>query len=374
MKARLSALVAGLLLLAGCGGSAAPASTAPASSAGAAAPASSAAAKPAGSGAAASAGKDDYETVKAAATKEGKVLWYDSLAQEQGDKIIKAFQQDNPFIKDAKYLEVPSGQRVARVTQESRAGGPTADVDFMNAAGTVGYYNQGFLTDVDWKALGVKTSSDVTPTNYMIATTASMYGIYYNTKNIPEADAPKSTDDLLNPKWKGKIAIWSRFSDQMTAYYTVWGEQKVRDFASKFAAQQPKMFDSNFTIAERVGSGEFDLGFTTFHTTLPTTEKGAPVKWNSLDPVPVSPLYGYVLKYGQNPNAAKLLLLWLSQAKGATVYEDVAGRGDPFVPETKMAKMMGNAKIATIPPDVAVKDADKITKLSQDVDKMFTGK
>ena len=367
-KPKLWGVVVGTLLLAACGGSAAPAtSTAPAASPPASKPAAAA------SGPAA-AGKDSYETVKAAAEKEGKVLWYDSLAQEQGDKIIKAFAADNPFIKEAKYLEVPSGQRVARVTQESRAGGPTADVDFMSAAGTVGYFNQGFLTDVDWKALGVKTSPQMTPTSYMLAATAAMYGIYYNTKNVTEVDSPKSMDDLLNPKWQGQIATWSRIGAMLDNYYVAWGEDKVRDYGAKFAQQKPKLYDSNFTVAQAIGSGEVNVGFTTYHTTLPTTAKGAPVKWNTLDPVPVSPLYGYVLKYGQYPNAAKLLLLWLSQPKGAQVYEDVSGRGNPFIPETKMAKVVGNAKTALVPPDVAVKEADKINKLAGDIEKLVSGK
>src|SRR5207245_8534193 len=111
---------------------------------------------------AAAGNNDSVDAVKVAAEKEGKVLWYDTLAQDQGDKILKSFMADYPAMSGARYLEVPSGQRVARVTQESRAGGPTADVDFMSAAGTVSYQSQGFLMDVDWKALGIRTSPDMT--------------------------------------------------------------------------------------------------------------------------------------------------------------------------------------------------------------------
>jgi iron(III) transport system substrate-binding protein len=354
------------LLLAACGGSSAPASSSPGAGA--------ARAKPAGSAQAAATGADAYETVKASAEKEGKVLWYDSLAQDQGDKILQAFMADYPNMKGAKYLEVPSGNRVARVTQESRAGGPTADVDFMNAAGSVAYHDQGFLMDVDWKALGIKTSPEETPNSYMVAVTAPMYGIYYNTKKVSEAESPKTMEDLLDPKWKGRIGTWARYGEMLTNYYTIWGPEKVLDYAKKFSAQQAKFLDSNFTIAQGVGSGEYDVSFTTYHTTLPTTAKGAPVKWNTLDPVPVSPLFGYVLKYGQYHDGGKLLLYWLAGPKGAQVYEDVSGRGNPFVPETKMAKMLGNAKAAQIPVDVAVKDADKINKLAEDVNKAALGK
>src|SRR6266536_1592996 len=173
MKYRVLALA---LLLAAVGGSAAT-------------PAASQPLPTQASAQSAATGADSFEAVKAAAEKTGNVLWYDTLAQDQGDKILKSFMADYPGMKGAKYLEIPSGQRVARVTQESRAGGPTADVDFMSAAGTVSYQSQGFLMDVDWKALGIRTSPDMTPNSYMVAVTAPMHGIYYNTKKVSEAEA-----------------------------------------------------------------------------------------------------------------------------------------------------------------------------------------
>ena len=33
------------------------------------------------------------------------------------------------------------------------------------------------------------------------------YAITYNTKLVPKTSAPKSFDDLLNPKWKGGISL-----------------------------------------------------------------------------------------------------------------------------------------------------------------------
>jgi len=193
---KLLGVAASVLLLAACGGSSAPASPASPTTA-------SAAAKP-------SAAAESLDAVKTAAAKEGKLLWYDTITQEQGDQIIKQFQQAYPAIKDAKFLEVTSGNRAARITQESRAGGPTTDVDFENAATTAAYYKDGFVMDVDWKGLGVQGPPQMTPTSYMVAITAAFRGMLYNTQKVSEADAPKTYEDLIDPKWMNRIGLWAR--------------------------------------------------------------------------------------------------------------------------------------------------------------------
>lgn len=311
--------------------------------------------------------------IEAAAAREGKVVWYDSLSQEMGDKIIQEFQKDYPMVREAKYVEVPSGQKVARVQQESQAGGPTADVDFGNPATAEKYYKQGFVREIDWQALGVEISPELTPTSYMVAVAAPIYGILYNTTRVSEAEVPRSFDDLLNPKWKGRIGTWARAGGFRNLSAT-WGDQPVREYVSKFAELQPRLYDSNFTVAQAVGAGEIDLAYTIYHTTLPTIQRGAPVKWVYLDPTPMDVLYGFVLRYGENPNAGKLLLKWLASPKGADVYEEVAGRGNPFIPESKTARTLAAVRPVTNPVDVQIRDADRLNQLEDELGRILAGR
>ena len=371
MRLRFSTVMAVGLLLAACGGgSAAPASSPASTSAAAAKPAGSVAA---GGSAAAAAGGDSLEAVKAQAQKEGgKVLWYDSIEQDQGDQIIAQFKADYPFMTGAKFLSVVSGDRFARITQESSAHGPTADVDFEDAASASDFNSKGFLNTVDWGALGIKTSPEMTPTNYLLAITAPYYVFYYNTNKVKDADVPKQMEDLLDPKWKGRLATWARPSG-LEDFVAVWGEQQTIDYVKKLAAQKPHLYDSNFTVAQNVGSGVDDLAFTTYHTSLPTTQKGAPVKVATVNPTPLNVLYGYSLKYGANPAGGKLLLQWLASSKGAQVYEQVSGRGNPYVPETKTAQMLKGMKLATFSVDQEVKDSAHMTQLQGQLTKLLKG-
>src|SRR5579884_2109100 len=214
MKHAIAALV---LLLAACGSTAAPASAPPPSS---------------GPGSTAGA-SGPLEDLKAQAQKEGgKVLWYDSVEQDQGDKIIEQFKADYPFMSGAKFVSVVSGQRVARITQESSAKGPTADVDFGNAQTITDFKNKGFVESVDWQSLGIKTSPQLAPNDYLLAVTAPFYVIAYNSNKV-----------------------------------------KADYFAKKLASQQNvRLYDSNFTIAQDIGAGNIDVALTFFFNDTATTE------------------------------------------------------------------------------------------------------
>jgi ABC-type Fe3+ transport system substrate-binding protein len=107
---------------------------------------------------------------------------------------------------------------------------------------------------------------------------------------------------------------------------------------------------------------------------VPTIEKGAPVKWVFLEPVPVGPLYGVLLKHGRNPNASKLLLAWLGSTQGAMVYEKVSKRGNPFIPATQTAKLLAGKKISIFDVKTEVEKARWYNDLEASYGRMLQGR
>ena len=313
------------------------------------------------------------DEVKAAAAKEGKVVWYDSLPRAEGDAILAEFQKAFPFIKSAEYLEVPGAAKTARITQESRAGGPTADVTLDGPASGMRHAASGFLLAVDWKALGVEMSKERTPNEYLIAITTPLFGVLYNTDKVKESEAPKTYADLVDPKWTGRVGTWSR-AIGFVILAADWGEDKTTDLVKKFSALKPKLYRSTYAAAQSVGAGEVDLIYGIYHTSVPTIEKGAPVKWVFLEPVPVGPLYGVLLKHGRNPNAGKLLLAWLGSTEGALVYEKVSKRGNPFIPATETAKLLAGKKISMFDTKTEVEKADWYNDLEASYGRMLQGR
>ncbi len=98
------------------------------------------------------------------------------------------------------------------------------------------------------------------------------------------------------------------------------------------------------------------------------------MKWRFLEPVPVGPLYGVLLKYGRNPNAGKLLLAWLGSKDGSLAYEKVAKRRNPFIPETETAKMLKRKKTSMFDAETEVAKAQWYNDLEPKFGRMLQGR
>ncbi len=96
-------------------------------------------------------------------------------------------------------------------------------------------------------------SEQLAPTPSGVVTTAVVYVIVYNTTLVKEADAPKTWDDLLNPRWDGKIGIWVRGEGQ-GSLAAIWGEDKVVDYVRKMNAAASR------AAAEHVPAGAAGRG------------------------------------------------------------------------------------------------------------------
>ena len=137
------------------------------------------------------------------------------------------------------------------------------------------------------------------------------------------------------------------------------------NYVKSLAKLKPRLYDSNFTIAQAVGAGEVDVSYTDYHTSLPTVRKGAPVKWITLDPVPLDPLYGYVLKYGVSHNAGKLFLYWLTTPEGAKAYESQAGRGNPFVQGSETQKQLAGHTLSSVDLNTMLQQSEHFVQLEK---------
>ena len=162
-------------------------------------------------------------------------------------------------VKKPEFVDVPSAQKTARITQESTAGGPTADVLLNDAAVQQQLWERGFLLEADWGALGVPKSPVTTPTPYMVLALTPPYVVLYNTDQVKEAEVPKTWDEAVSEKWRGKTGHWMRASF-FVGLAPVLGEDKARDLVTKLAALKPRLFDGQFPLAQAIGSGEIAQG------------------------------------------------------------------------------------------------------------------
>ncbi|MFC4620311.1 extracellular solute-binding protein [Camelliibacillus cellulosilyticus] len=94
--------------------------------------------------------------------------------------------------------------------------------------------------------------------------------IMYNKDQVKDSDAPKSWNDLLNPKWKGKIAYadpaksgssYTQLVTMLDAFQQ--GDEKGWDYVKKFMKNlKGKILDESALVFKGVADGEFPIGVT----------------------------------------------------------------------------------------------------------------
>jgi iron(III) transport system substrate-binding protein len=145
-----------------------------------------------------------------AAKQEGELTWYSGQIQaEAGEAVGRAFAQRYPGLK-ANVVRSTSQVAFQRLSQDMQAG--VAQCDIFSST-DYGHYNflkrEGKLlayrpVNVDGM-IAVARNAD--PDNMFQVYYIGLYMIAYNNQKVAAADAPKSWKDLLDPKWRGQLAV-----------------------------------------------------------------------------------------------------------------------------------------------------------------------
>jgi iron(III) transport system substrate-binding protein len=296
------------------------------------------------------------------AAKAGDIIWYESTPDDQADKIVAAFQNRFPKLKLQHVRDTGGNSIGGRVVQESQGNARTADVVTTGAAILLPLLERKLIKEIDWRGYGL--NPDLAPWPSGVVSTSVVYVIVYNTSLVKEADAPKSWDDLLNPRWDGKVGIWVRAEGQ-SALANAWGMDKVVDYVRKMNTLHPVLLPSTFPLAQQVAAGEILVGFGLYHSAQVPLRRGAPIKVVVAEPVPIGTLYSSVPARAQNPSGGALVALWLATPEGAKIYEDATDRGNPFIPGTKTYDLLHGHAISQYPVDQADREATAVQRLNK---------
>jgi iron(III) transport system substrate-binding protein len=148
----------------------------------------------------------------------------------------------------------------------------------------------------------------------------------YNTKLVNKSELPKRYEDLLDPKWKGKLAIDARGPHGFTHLRLLWGEEKFWRFIKAFPEQKPIWAGRCSDATDKVVAGEAYIGCLNYTNLAALKALGAPLEFLPMDPLLVRPEVFIPMKNSPHPNATKLLIGWMISPEGITAV-DKAGAG-----------------------------------------------
>jgi ABC-type Fe3+ transport system substrate-binding protein len=267
------------------------------------------------------------DALYAAAKKEGEVVWYTSLIVNQAVRpLVAAFNKKYPGV-EVKYARGDSGPNAIKVINEARAGKVEGDV-FDGIATTPPLLRAGLVAPFTPSEADKYPQALRDPDGRWNALVVYFLTPGVNTQLVGKDDI-KTAQDLLNPKWQGKIA-WSTEPSSGGPVYVgavlqAMGEDKGMAFLRALAKQDIVNVDAtNRAILDQVILGQYAIALSIFnHHAVLSAQKGAPVAWLKVEPIP-APFHSIgLVKNGQHPNAGKLLIDFLLSEEGQRTFADV---------------------------------------------------
>ena len=272
-------------------------------------------------------------------------------------------------------------QMVGKVTQEVAAG-RASSTDIL--LGTESHYsallNRNVMEEYDYTKLSPRVTRDVVAYRNMGAEIYStISSVNYNSKLVSPVDLPRKLEDVLNPKWKGKIAstVNAAYFDRV-AFRPEWGVEKMKAFITKLAQQVGGLVRA--TESERIVSGEFlMLVMSASHDVRRQRAKGAPLESVILeDAATIGVLHLGVPRTSSHPNLAKLFVNMVMSEEGQKLLYAVYFTDHYELPGSQSAADLKELKAKGIKPlkvDVKFKaDHPEIEQLGDELRKILREK
>lgn len=250
------------------------------------------------------------------AKKEGTVMWYTSMAIDQSKVVVDRFQQRYPFVK-ASFLRLGGGAVMNRVLTEARAGKHLFDVVGGRGEMIQAFKERGLLAAYRSPETAMIDRDLFDKDGYWYVYYVVPNALGYNTKLVKREEIPKTYEELLHPKWKGrKISMDNEGYLLLQGLISAWGREKAVDYMRKLAAQDPVPSRGNTERVTMTSAGEYPLVIAYAHTVEREKFKGGPVDWLALEPavVEIDPLM--IGSKAPNPNAARLFLDYVLSKEG----------------------------------------------------------
>lgn len=288
-------------------------------------------------------GADRQRILEEGAKKEGKLTFYTGGVLTQGVRpAVAAFEKKYPYIK-VTIWNASADQTVPKVLEESKSKKNLVDAIEITKAGMSVFQKTGIIApfyspeflQIEEEALTKADGGGA----YSVAFYSTGIGFGYNTKMVRKDQVPKTYQDLLDPRWKGKLAITGNFTGITWAdnIYQHFGEDLLKKIASQDMVVH---MVSARAIIDLVINGEYPASPTIFGPHVyEVKKKSAPIEWVPLEPVYCNLMNIAVARDAPNPHAALLfadseLSLSVAEIERNTGYDifrkDLPSQGKSF--------------------------------------------
>ena len=296
------------------------------------------------------------------ARKEGEVMVYHSSQLEDLKPVFDAFTRK--YGVKVRDWRSSSENVVQRVISETRAG--RREVDFVenNSPEMEALSREKMLLRMDSPHFADLRPRMVPAHREYATSTMDVFVQAYNTEKVKREELPATFQDLLDPRWKGRLGIEAEDQAWFGTLLKDLGEAKgVRLFNDIVAANGISVRKGHTLLATLAASGEVPLALTVYNYKPPQLKaKGAAIDWIVLQPA-IAQLHAVAVHAkGTHPHAAMLLFdFFLGEGQAI-----LASRS--FVPaSSKVPSPFGDMPIKYIDAAESLDKQDQWTKIYQDI-------
>ena len=290
----------------------------------------------------------------AGAKYEGKLVIYASAAAQQLQMYLAAFSKRYPFLK-TEYFRTDKQKLVTRVLLEEQAKQRLADVIHTSVIETHILKKRGALSRHVPAESASYPNQYKDPEGFWTSVYASGTLMGFNSRQVKRVEAPKTYDDLLNPRWKNVMGI----DNTKIEWFAMLSKLKGRPYMEKLAAQNAQVMAGNTNLLNLLAAGEFAIMPGVYEYSVDNLKaKGAPVDWIGLEPVITYTVAASLPSQPAHPFAAKLFIEWLLSKEGQEVinqYGRVPIRDDI---DSKYGKLLKQHKLLIADVDLSQREVE----------------
>jgi len=308
-------------------------------------------------------GEDRQQRLMAGAKKEGSLLFYTTFPVEYANQLIEPFR--NKYGIKVDVWRARSEIVLQKVIAEARAGSANVDVITVFSPAAEALRRENLLQEIHSPHHKDLVPSAVPAHREWVSTLRHVFVQAYNIDKIRTEDLPRTYQDLLAPKWKGKLAIEGDDHEWMSSVIAdMGGAEGVKFFRDLVAGNGLSVRSGHPLLTNLVASGEVPLALTVYQYSVEQAKKkGSPIDWFAIEPaVSITNAIG-VAKRAPHPHAALLFYDYIISAEGQRMLAKIG-----YVPtHAKIESLVRGVKLKFLDAAALLEEQEKSTRLFEQI-------
>jgi len=253
------------------------------------------------------------------ARSEGEVSFYSSLQAQQIEPFVQVFRKRYPFIKVNPY-RVSGNRQVIKIQTEMNAGNHLFDVTNGSAEQAAAIKKIGAIDPYNSPQRDFFNVPNKDKEGYFTSLYTIPIVLGYNTNLVKRGEAPRTYEDLLQPRWKGSMFLDDEAYEWFAVLLKHRGREKGLQYMRSLAKQDLRMVRGRTAQSQLLGAGERPVAIAlSGHTVLDLKARGAPIDQVILDPYLAQANKLMLARHAPHPHAAALFIDWSLSEEGQTM-------------------------------------------------------